>query len=239
LVAWFKADTLGLADGAAVTSWADSSGNGRDATQGTAGAQPTCQTNELLGLPVVRFDGGDNLVTAAYTQPGNWTAFAVANNTGAGYPAGVANTRGGNHACFMRWTSSTVANTFVGNNVGGNNQDNQASTAANRQILSARAEYVGEFGNGQIWVNGTSDGTSTIGGFQNTSSTPLYLGAGNTTTEPLIGDIAEFFYFDTALSTGDRQSMEQYLSDKWITAPWTPETNADETIRLNQSAKRF
>ena len=58
LLAWYKADTLVLADGAAISSWSDSSGNGYTATQATGGNQPTFQSNVVNGWPVVRMNFG-------------------------------------------------------------------------------------------------------------------------------------------------------------------------------------
>lgn len=76
---WLKAETLALSDGAAVSSWADSSGAGNTATQGTAGYRPTFQTNELNGYPAVRFDGTDDyMVSNAPTGGGEQTFFVVA-----------------------------------------------------------------------------------------------------------------------------------------------------------------
>src|SRR5882672_9616898 len=40
LAAWFKADSIGLAAGAAVSSWADSTGHGFNAAQANASQQP-------------------------------------------------------------------------------------------------------------------------------------------------------------------------------------------------------
>jgi hypothetical protein len=65
LVLWLKADSYVGADGDAVATWGDSSGNARDATQATAGKKPTYKTNIWNSLPVMRFDGGDGLGTAA------------------------------------------------------------------------------------------------------------------------------------------------------------------------------
>src|SRR5687768_11145672 len=60
---WLKADAItGLADGDPVTTWADSSGEGNDFTQGTAGNKPIYKTSILFGLPVVRFDGTDDVL---------------------------------------------------------------------------------------------------------------------------------------------------------------------------------
>jgi hypothetical protein len=74
---WLKADSLALADGAAVTTWTDSSGNGNNAT---AVGAPVFKTNILNGKPVIRFVGvqGFTLATAiAGTSAGPWTVVAV------------------------------------------------------------------------------------------------------------------------------------------------------------------
>jgi hypothetical protein len=49
-------------DNTAVSTWADRSGNGYDASQATAAYQPTFQTAELGGNGVVRFDGSDDFL---------------------------------------------------------------------------------------------------------------------------------------------------------------------------------
>jgi|WetSurMetagenome_2_1015567.scaffolds.fasta_scaffold02103_5 hypothetical protein len=59
LSCWFKAESLSLNDTDPVASWADSSSNGNDIAQSTAGLKPTFHTNEVLSLPAVAFDGGD------------------------------------------------------------------------------------------------------------------------------------------------------------------------------------
>lgn len=54
---WCKADTLGLADGTAVSSWTDSSGNANHLVQSTSAAQPIFKVSIVNSLPVVRFNG--------------------------------------------------------------------------------------------------------------------------------------------------------------------------------------
>jgi len=54
------ASTITIATG--VSSWRDKSGNGRNVTQGTAGAQPARITNFSNGLHALSFDGGDSLI---------------------------------------------------------------------------------------------------------------------------------------------------------------------------------
>jgi len=58
---WLKAETMSaLANGASVSSWTDSSGNAKHATQATAGFQPTYRTNIFNGYPAILFDGTDD-----------------------------------------------------------------------------------------------------------------------------------------------------------------------------------
>lgn len=58
LKVWYKAESIiGIANGGAVTTWGDSSGNGFDATQSTAAAKPTYLTAYVNDNPALRFDG--------------------------------------------------------------------------------------------------------------------------------------------------------------------------------------
>lgn len=79
LAMWLKADALPLADGAAVTSWTDSSGNSRNATlsQGT----PTFETNELNGNPVVRFTANGESSFTFPTMTNIRTVFMIVKET--------------------------------------------------------------------------------------------------------------------------------------------------------------
>jgi hypothetical protein len=64
----FKASALTpVADGTAISSWADAGGSGDAAVQATGGNQPVYKiaANGINGLPVVRFSGGQFLRTAA------------------------------------------------------------------------------------------------------------------------------------------------------------------------------
>lgn len=74
LLWWIAAHRIvGLADGDPISSWPDLTGAGRHATQGTAGRQPTYKTGIINGLPVARFDGGDDLNIANMDAGSNLT----------------------------------------------------------------------------------------------------------------------------------------------------------------------
>jgi hypothetical protein len=64
LLAWFKADAIvGLADGAACTSWADQSGNAKDLSESADGVgSPTYHTGVVNGKPVVRFSNAGKVL---------------------------------------------------------------------------------------------------------------------------------------------------------------------------------
>jgi hypothetical protein len=72
---WFRSDTLSaLADNDPVASWSDSSGNGRTATQTTAGRKPLYKTNIQNGKPAVLFDGADDRMSFTTTGiQSDWT----------------------------------------------------------------------------------------------------------------------------------------------------------------------
>jgi len=72
-----RADAIG--DGAAITQWADKSGQGHHAKQPTPALQPAYEKNGLGPKPALRFDGDDCLASPVLHQwSGEWTLFAVA-----------------------------------------------------------------------------------------------------------------------------------------------------------------
>ena len=83
LALWLRGDAGTVLNGAAVTQWADQSGNNRHATQGTSGNQPTRVNAGLNGLPVVRFDGANDFQTFPLPVNGltGMSIFLVAANT--------------------------------------------------------------------------------------------------------------------------------------------------------------
>ncbi len=78
LLTWLKADAItGLNDGDPVGTWPDASGNGKDATQTTSWRRPIYATNQVNGLPALKFDAfNDGMVTSA-NPPKSSTIIAV------------------------------------------------------------------------------------------------------------------------------------------------------------------
>lgn len=94
---WLRADSIGLADGAAVDRWRDSSGNGNDATQGTGSLQPLLKKRIANGRDAVRFDGTDDrMVTGVSISSGPFTITAVYAKVGTVIQTRVINGAGAN-----------------------------------------------------------------------------------------------------------------------------------------------
>lgn len=68
---WYKADSLSLSDGDLISTWADSSGLGRDLMAAGA-ARPTYKTSIINSLPVARWAATGNLMSSA-----SWSASAL------------------------------------------------------------------------------------------------------------------------------------------------------------------
>lgn len=86
LEAWWKADSLSLNDGDLISTWTDSSGSGRDVTNGAASVTPPVyKTNIFGGYPAVRFAGHLTnflaMSSAPLTNYATFTAIVVARYT--------------------------------------------------------------------------------------------------------------------------------------------------------------
>lgn len=67
LQAWYRVDaglTLGGTSGTEVSGWTDSSGLGRNMSQGTSANRPTFTRDATFGFPVVSFDGSNDWLSA-------------------------------------------------------------------------------------------------------------------------------------------------------------------------------
>lgn len=235
LMFWFKADAItGLSDGDPVSTWADSSTNGRDATQ-TGGNRPTYETNELNGLPGVRFTqasnqfmeyGTDNIVSQSTTP---YTIVWV------GYTAFGTNTfrslvslKGSTTNLIVFMSGTPPATNYVQTNFGfavNGGQVGWRRGATNSYATTAAAgimTYGGQNDNAATNYTGYKNNTeftysTPAGNFNSGANYKNYLGAfpNGSSTLAWDGMIFEIFAYNSALTTDERADLADYIETKW------------------------
>lgn len=207
---------LWLSDtGASAATWPDLSGNGRDATQGTAGKQPAIIAAELNGHQVRRCDGGDRLTGSMPITGTTGTAFAVGkmNTATAGYGRllSIANIDGQvdyNTAGQCAWIIRNSSNNGMVSYRAGSLSSHPV-TLDTWFVCSS----VFDGTNNTLYIDGQTTGA--VGSTGTFTSQFFAIGGHTTEGDFWTGDIAEVIVYDTALSTGDREDVEDYLGAKY------------------------
>lgn len=215
---WLQADSINQADATAVSTWSDDSGNGNDATQGTAAAQPTFHTNVINGLPIVRFDGTDDLFTLGNVLDvtGDLSIFTVCDFDVSGSNDTFGGKRDGTGATPWAFRSGTGDELEFYINDGGGFEVMTADTA-----LAINTFVIGDVVRSGTSVSfeldGAADGTRTQTKTPagNTVAAGVGSHTGGSAGELRDGDIAEFIFYDRALTGAERGDVQSYLSDKY------------------------
>lgn len=216
LTAWYKADSVSGSDGDSVSSWSDSSGNGNDLAQATSDRQPTLQTDELGGMPVIRFDGTNDIlsdgdIAALDVGTGDiWMAclFKSTDDSGAQNFFEKGPTSFG-----LRTTSAGILQFNLGGT--SNIPVQSAGNWSRTDFVLATASRVSSNCNG--FVNGTaSTTTNTTNTGSISNSDVLDVGARAASGAGAVtGDIAEVLVGGATLTTANREKIEGYLAWKY------------------------
>jgi hypothetical protein len=205
LQVWLKADAIVAADGSSVTTWDDSSSANHDFTQGTAGSRPTYQTNELNGLPVVRFDGTDDSMLGgdlSASFPSAATLFTVYTTRDTEYSVYDHETNDG------FWREGTTGNgyfrCFRSARINGYPATMPATGSHQFTLLSSAATY-------NAWLDGADKGAQAAA-YMAGAGHIIGLNGGSGYSDI---DIAEVLVYNSALSAPNRALVETYLNDKW------------------------
>jgi hypothetical protein len=205
------ADEIGQADGTRVAAWADTSGNGRDFSQGTEADQPLYKTNILNGHAVVRFAraGSEHLVGASFTEIAQPTTLVLVaahtELTTSYYPFLVDGLDAGHrHALHQEETSETRINAGSAVGLG----DPAVSGTFYYWVVSFNGA------SSDCRRNGASIGAGNPGAH---GCTGLRLGCAydlNAATM-LGGDIALVALYEGAVSGADLTALEAALADRF------------------------
>ena len=238
---WLKADAITvLADGGAASTFPDSSGNAHSCT--SASNNPTFETNEINGKPVLR--GSTAASTTWYSCTGGTvlnllrsvagaTIFAVVRpNISSGFTTsnvpiniskGTANTARANQIFTQGSTNtrrysiqtSTLDADGVSGTSGVDNTFTNGTTGLFTGLYSYSTDFNASYANGAL-IDSRALSSSAAGNTSDTASMSVTVGhsAVNANTR-FQGDIAEVVVFPAALSEADRKGVEAYLACKY------------------------
>jgi len=208
-VLWLKADALTLNNNDAVSSWTDSSGNGKDHAQASGTKQPTFKTNQQNGKPGVSFDGtNDDLVSASVpTTALVYSIFTVQKFTSAAGLQGL-------------WRNGDGDGWGVYDNVGTRAILHRAVASLNDAAATTNAEIWSAVRTSaplaKFWVNGANQTISNSTSVPNAPSAFAILGAFSEALGFYFGGLVfEVIVYDNALSDTDRGAVETYLNTKY------------------------
>ncbi len=227
LTAWLRADRGITLNGSDVSGWADQSGNGNDASQGTALNQPAYNTSWSNGRPALTFDGTNhfmevNTLAAMFVNRAPFTLFCVAQATDtAGFYNYVGSGSSTVGSRLIEWRQApTVLHEFVSRDDDGTPEASAtggtADTASHIHVIS----YAGGLSAAlKSWQNNTAviDTTYT------SSSTTQTLDQTAIGAFPQIaarinlfkGNIAEVIAYNNVISDADRVSVQNSLSARY------------------------
>lgn len=243
--AWFKADSISAANGAAVSLWADSSRSGHVAQAGANA--PTLATTAMNGFPALNFNGTQTMVLSRPVQD-DFTImilFKTANGAGgsdsfyagaglvSGEQPGVVN----DYGMSIRDNGRILAGIGNPDNTlrsdsgpGGNGYDNNAPHVA----TFTRVRSTGAL---ELHVDRESRRISTGQTQSLNVFSQLCIGAHPGPVGPYLnGDIAEIIIFDGALTSTEVVATEDALRGKYAlssgTAPLSPLNPSANGARL-------
>lgn len=244
--AWFKADSINAANGAAVSLWADSSHGGNVAQAGTNA--PTLATTAMNGFPAVRFDGTNQTMNFARPVQDDFTIMILFKTPGGAggsdsFYAGsalVSGERGGvvnDFGMSIRDNGRVLAGT--GNPDTTLRSDRGIGNAGYDNNIPHVATFTRKRSTGglELFV----DRVSRVAGTGGTQSLNVYsqlcIGAHPGPVGPYLnGDIAEIIIFDTALTGSEVVANEDALRGKYGlsngTVPGTPQNPTANGGRL-------
>jgi hypothetical protein len=195
------ADTASFTlNGSSITQWNDKSGNANHAQQGTLANSPTLSTSN------VSFNGSQWLTTPITSAPTAESFFIVFNTSGNSVVDLFAGTSSGFREVIIYLTNIYVGkwgNAPTGTNGGAisTNVRLQLNYQYNTSIVS-------------FSVNGSVTGSGTPP-FTFTGSGTSYIGSSTYSPNNFVGTMNEILYFNSSLSSSQRQQIEGYLAWKW------------------------
>jgi len=194
LALWLDAGSLATqADGSAVVTWSDLSGNGRHVTQGDSARRPLFDTAGIGGRPSVDFDGSNDRLLRNGANISGREIFAVV----------VTDSNSGFDTVLSRAADSLSLRANNSAYVVGNGNDFPYSGGLRQNNVVTLTKTIGE----EVILHADAGAVKTFTNFM--------VGDQNQHNRYWDGDIAEIIIFDRALTTGERSTIGTYLAEKY------------------------
>ncbi len=205
------ADTTTISlSGSSVTQWRDKSGNSNHAAQATLANAPT-----LSGFNI-SFNGSQWLTTPITSAPTIESFFIVLNTTKNDTIDIFAGTSSGYREVIIYLT-----NIYIG-------KWGTAPTGLNGGVIATntRLQFNYQYSqtNLSFSVNGTQTGSGTPP-FTYTGTNTSFIGSSSYSPNNFVGTINEILYYNSYLTTAQRQQVEGYLAWKWGLQSSLPSTH--------------
>ena len=202
-----------------VTVWADQSGNGRNAVPGTA---PT--VGSINGVPAISFDGattGLNVAASGLLTGINESVFVVAQNANPNNFVSLlvceALSSNGSAGVIV-YASSAPPSLAVQKNQANWDTLTSGQTFSTLPVLCEIVRSGANAGQTQLYLNGIQDSANTAIPAL-TAGDHLNIGYQYDWSNPkrwFAGQIGEVLIYPRALSVTERQTVENYLNNKWL-----------------------
>jgi hypothetical protein len=219
---WLKADKDVTKDGSNVVSaWADQSGNGYNAAQGTSGNRPLWVNSVLNGRPILRFDGSNDFLVSSGTYAAK-TLFVVAKKSTSTFS---------DYNGFLTMRTSGLSNkTTASNEAGGFGGIGSANSIRNLESLkynpATKVMIDGNAGSEAAFNIGSGVDIGSATGFHcfrlefggsvsGAKNWVVGADAYGSSGRCLNGDMAEILVFDRILSTNEKSEIIHYLKQKY------------------------
>jgi len=191
----------GLSNGDDISSMTDLSGNSNNLAQRTVSQNPHYTTNAINSLPVMR---GTAAASSTWDVPWTYSSpctFFYVGRKNSGTAGRILS--GKNNNWLMGHWSSYENQYYAVGWVGANSDVAHTTNVHVWSAITSTTSY--------LWKNGTLVKSGTGG---TTAPSGLTIGY-NGTSEFTDHDVGEIIGYNVALSTTDRQTVENYLKDKW------------------------
>jgi hypothetical protein len=226
LEVWLNAGTGVTSSGGSVSAWADQSGNGNNATQAAAGDQPTLVSSDAAfnGQPVLAFNGSTDYMQSPlpFNAVGGMTVFVVASHDSVNTARGIVGGSQGNYGAASQWF---LMQSTSNSNLAEINRDSTTnSSVTNGPLDTSPHVYALTYDGSAETLTQSVDGSSASSPalFANLSLSTLdigsfiHFGAGFDFGDVNIGEI---LVYNTALSSADQATVENYLTSKYESVP--------------------